>query len=141
MLSALTKKYKRVKVQILKDFPRFKLAKGEIAQVKPTVMINYLHRGNGAKYIMDDTKDINIELYEEFKKRRQMLKDEQLKLEQEEREQMEHQRKETEEAKLRIQAEKDKRKKDIHNAKEQIKKWNKKITVEDVKIPGLKLDE
>ncbi|AET37850.1 mitochondrial 54S ribosomal protein bL9m MRPL50 Ecym_2097 [Eremothecium cymbalariae DBVPG len=59
--SALTKRNNRVKVQLLKDFPRFQLYKGEVANVKPSLMRNFLHNNNGARYILKDD-DINQEL-------------------------------------------------------------------------------
>jgi len=63
--SALTKRTKKVRVQVLRDFPRFQLYKGQVTQVKPSLMRNYLHNFNGAKYIMEDT-DINTILFERY---------------------------------------------------------------------------
>ncbi|GME75610.1 unnamed protein product [[Candida] boidinii] len=48
--SAQSKK-KRITVQLLKDFPEFGV-KGQIVQVKPSIMMNKLHRNNGACYIL-----------------------------------------------------------------------------------------
>lgn len=64
-LSALTKRTKKVKVQLLRDFPRFQLYKGQVAQVKPSLMRNYLHNFNGAKYILQDA-DVNTQLFEQY---------------------------------------------------------------------------
>lgn len=64
--SALSKRTKRVKVQLLRDFPRFNLYKGQVTQVKPSLMMNYLYPFNGAKYIMkpDDVQSGLIKQYE-----------------------------------------------------------------------------
>ncbi|CAI4050659.1 hypothetical protein N7582_004987 [Saccharomyces uvarum] len=62
LLSALTKRTHRVKVQVLRDFPRFQLFKGQVTKVKPSLMRNYLHNFNGAKYIIDEERDVNMEL-------------------------------------------------------------------------------
>nr|5MRC_G Chain G, bL9m [Saccharomyces cerevisiae]5MRE_G Chain G, bL9m [Saccharomyces cerevisiae]5MRF_G Chain G, bL9m [Saccharomyces cerevisiae] len=64
--SALTKRTHRVKVQVLKDFPRFQLYKGQVANVKPSLMRNYLHNFNGAKYILSEEHDINTELLKQY---------------------------------------------------------------------------
>lgn len=143
LFSALTKKNKRVKVQILKDFPRFNLMQGEVAQVKPTVMINYLHRGDGARYIMDEARDVDVGLYEQFKVRRQQVKDEALKLEQERKLQREQQRmREEQEAKLQLKkVELGEQQVVLQRKRRKDTKWNKDITVEDIKIPGLTLNE
>ncbi|AMD21467.1 HER188Cp [Eremothecium sinecaudum] len=68
LCSALSKRTKRVKVQILRDFPRLRLFKGEVKDVKPSLMINYLHYENGARYIHKDS-DIDNELLAESSKR------------------------------------------------------------------------
>ncbi|CUS23356.1 LAQU0S09e02916g1_1 [Lachancea quebecensis] len=52
--SALSKRTNKVKVQLLKDFPQFQLYKGQVAQVSPSLMRNYLHLSNGARYILGD---------------------------------------------------------------------------------------
>ncbi|KAH3903578.1 related to 54S ribosomal protein L50, mitochondrial [Saccharomycodes ludwigii] len=54
-LSALTKRNNRVKVQLLKDFPEFQLYKGQVANVKASLMNNFLHYNNGAKFILKDS--------------------------------------------------------------------------------------
>ncbi|CAR27876.1 hypothetical protein ZYGR_0N03630 [Zygosaccharomyces rouxii] len=72
-LSALSKRTKRVKVQILKDFPQFLLYRGEVAQVKPSLMRNYLHNYNGARYILQDN-DIDLELMKSFEQRQEELR-------------------------------------------------------------------
>ncbi|SCU78045.1 LANO_0A01926g1_1 [Lachancea nothofagi CBS 11611] len=53
--SALSKRTNKVKVQLLKDFPQFQLYKGQVASVSPSLMRNYLHWGNGARYIKEET--------------------------------------------------------------------------------------
>lgn len=72
-LSTLSKRTKRVKVQILKDFPQFLLYKGEVAQVKPSLMRNYLHNYNNARYILKDT-DIDLNLLKSFEQRQEELR-------------------------------------------------------------------
>lgn len=72
-LSALSKRTKRVKVQILKDFPQFLLHRGEVAQVKPSLMRNYLHSHNNARYILQDS-DIDLNLLRSFEQRQETLK-------------------------------------------------------------------
>lgn len=67
LYSALSKRTHRVKVQLLKDFPKFQLYKGEVALVKPSLMRNFLHNGNGARYILQDS-DVNKELLNLTKK-------------------------------------------------------------------------
>ncbi|CAR21290.1 mitochondrial 54S ribosomal protein bL9m MRPL50 [Lachancea thermotolerans CBS 6340] len=52
--SALSKRSKKVKVQLLKDFPQFQLYKGQVTQVSPSLMRNYLHLSNGARYILHE---------------------------------------------------------------------------------------
>ncbi|KAG7810976.1 hypothetical protein KL921_002604 [Ogataea angusta] len=53
--SAISKR-KRIPVQLLKDFPTIGV-KGQIVQVKPSVMINRLHPKNGAVYMhLPDSK-------------------------------------------------------------------------------------
>ncbi|CCE63013.1 hypothetical protein TPHA_0D03800 [Tetrapisispora phaffii CBS 4417] len=61
MLSALSKRTNKVTVQVLKDFPDFQLFRGQVAEVKPSLMRNYLHYNNGARYILKDT-DIDSQL-------------------------------------------------------------------------------
>lgn len=74
-LSALTKRTHRVKVQVLKDFPRFQLYKGQVANVKPSLMRNYLHNFNGAKYILSEEHDINTELLKQYQTREAKLEE------------------------------------------------------------------
>lgn len=64
--SALSKRTKRVQVQLLRDFPRFNLFKGQVTHVKPSLMMNYLYPFNGAKYIMkpSDIRSGLLKLYE-----------------------------------------------------------------------------
>ncbi|SCW00339.1 LAFE_0C02014g1_1 [Lachancea fermentati] len=59
--SALSKRTNKVKVQILKDFPQFQLYKGQVTRVSPSLMRNYLHIGNGARYILSES-DVDEEL-------------------------------------------------------------------------------
>lgn len=63
-MSALSKRTKKVKIQVLKDFPMFNLVKGEVTQVKPSFMRNYLHNFNGARYVMNEG-DIDQSLLQE----------------------------------------------------------------------------
>lgn len=63
--SALTKRTNKVKVQILKDFPKFQFYTGEVVDVKPSLMINYLHNNNGARYILNQ-KDLDQELLQKY---------------------------------------------------------------------------
>ena len=72
-LSALSKRTKRVQVQLLKDFPRFHLYKGEVARVKPSLMVNYLHYGNGARYILSEDQ-VDQGLLEYSKKQAELRK-------------------------------------------------------------------
>ncbi|CCF58675.1 hypothetical protein KAFR_0F00780 [Kazachstania africana CBS 2517] len=65
-LSATSKRIKRVKVQLLKDFPQFQLSKGQVTDVKPSLMRNYLHNFNGARYILKDT-DVDTVLLKSYK--------------------------------------------------------------------------
>ncbi|CCD27352.1 mitochondrial 54S ribosomal protein bL9m MRPL50 NDAI_0K01610 [Naumovozyma dairenensis CBS 421] len=68
-LSSFSKRTKRVQVQLLKDFPMFHLFKGQVTKVKPSFMRNFLHHGNGAKYILDDKKDIDPLLLASYQER------------------------------------------------------------------------
>lgn len=124
--SALTKRTKRVKIQVLRDFPQFNLFKGEVTQVKPSMMRNYLHDFNGAKYILQDS-DINTLLFENFTKEEQIREKEILANQQAVAAaaasvtKMDTQTK----PKLSKEAEKQEKKKDV--------------TIKDVYIPGLNL--
>ena len=71
-LSALSKRTKRVKVQILKDFPTLQYLRGQVVEVKPSLMRNYLHNYNGAKYILKDA-DIDTVLLSEYTARKEQL--------------------------------------------------------------------
>lgn len=71
--SALSKRTKRVQVQLLRDFPRFNLLKGQVAHVKPSLMTNYLYPFNGAKYIMKPS-DIRPGLLKQYEVRKSELK-------------------------------------------------------------------
>ena len=72
-LSALSKRTKRVKVQLLRDFPRLSLFKGQVTQVKQSLMMNYLYPFNGAKYIMK-SEDIRPGLLKQYEIRQVELK-------------------------------------------------------------------
>ncbi|KAH3668865.1 hypothetical protein OGAPHI_002620 [Ogataea philodendri] len=55
--TAITKR-QRISVQLLKDFPEYGV-RGQIVQVKPSVMINKLHPRNGAVYMnLPDSKPV-----------------------------------------------------------------------------------
>ncbi|CAI4747521.1 CDG_1a_G0047140.mRNA.1.CDS.1 [Saccharomyces cerevisiae] len=129
-LSALTKRTHRVKVQVLKDFPRFQLYKGQVANVKPSLMRNYLHNFNGAKYILSEEHDINTELLKRYQTREAKLE--------EDRQQL-SKRHETE-----VQKNMELRKESVFGHKKEEKPKEEKkglldsgITIEEVKIPGL----
>lgn len=126
--SALTKRTKRVKVQILRDFPQFNLFKGQVTQVKPSMMRNYLHDFNGAKYILQDS-DINTFLFENFTKEEQIREKEQLANQQA--------MAATAAAVATAKAETLKKPKLSKEVEKQEKK--KDITIKDVYIPGLNL--
>lgn len=66
-LSALSKRTNRVKVQILKDLEAFNLRRGQVLDVKPAMMRNYLHNNNGAKYILAES-DVNKVLLHQYEK-------------------------------------------------------------------------
>lgn len=73
-LSALSKRTKRVKVQLLKDFPMFNLYKGQVTNVKPSFMRNYLHNFNGARYVMAES-DVDLELLSRSQARETSIKE------------------------------------------------------------------
>lgn len=52
----------------------FNLVKGEVTQVKPSFMRNYLHNFNGARYIMQDS-DINQLLLQKSLAKEVLLKE------------------------------------------------------------------
>ncbi|AGO10051.1 AaceriAAR061Wp [[Ashbya] aceris (nom. inval.)] len=70
--SAFSKRNNKVRVQILQNFERFQLYRGEVVNVSPSLMRNYLHRNNGARYILWD-KDIDQALAQEAAATRQKL--------------------------------------------------------------------
>lgn len=57
-------------MQLLKDFPAFQLWRGQVAHVKPSLMRNYLHAKNGARYIVDDM-DIDHPLMRAYESRQE----------------------------------------------------------------------
>ena len=57
----------------MKDFPRFHLYKGEVARVKPSLMVNYLHYGNGARYVLSEDQ-VDQGLLEYSKKQAELRK-------------------------------------------------------------------
>ncbi|CAI4731310.1 BDC_1c_G0047160.mRNA.1.CDS.1 [Saccharomyces cerevisiae] len=129
-LSALTKRTHRVKVQVLKDFPRFQLYKGQVANVKPSLMRNYLHNFNGAKYILSEEHDINTELFKQYQTLEAKLEEDHQQL---------SKRHETE-----VQKNMELRKESVFGHKKEEKPKEEKkglldsgITIEEVKIPGL----
>lgn len=129
-LSALTKRTHRVKVQVLKDFPRFQLYKGQVANVKPSLMRNYLHNFNGAKYILSEEHDINTELLKQYQTLEAKLEEDHQQL---------SKRHETE-----VQKNMELRKESVFGHKKEEKPKEEKkgllasgITIEEVKIPGL----
>ncbi|AJT02897.1 Mrpl50p [Saccharomyces cerevisiae YJM244] len=129
-LSALTKRTHRVKVQVLKDFPRFQLYKGQVANVKPSLMRNYLHNFNGAKYILSEEHDINTELLKQYQTFEAKLEEDHQQL---------SKRHETE-----VQKNMELRKESVFGHKKEEKPKEEKkglldsgITIEEVKIPGL----
>lgn len=124
-LSALSKRTKRVKVQLLKDFPIFQLYKGEVTQVKPSFMRNYLHNYNGARYIMQEA-DIDVALLQGFQERQEELKTV---------------KKESKAVKHQVDnaPPSEKQPKPVILEKKPKGILEKEITVKDVKIPGLDL--
>lgn len=48
----------------------FNLYKGQVTKVKPSFMRNYLHNNNGAKYILDETSDVDPILLKQFQERK-----------------------------------------------------------------------
>ncbi|CCH61937.1 hypothetical protein TBLA_0F04040 [Henningerozyma blattae CBS 6284] len=122
--SVLSKRTKRVTVQLLRDFPNFQFYEGQVIKVKPSVMINYLHRGNGARYILKDS-DIDTSLLkysQDQENLRQLAK--QKSIEQEQRSIMMQQQDEL---------------KKVQMAKEKSKILTRRIGLKDVSIPGLNI--
>ncbi|AAS50426.1 AAR061Wp [Eremothecium gossypii ATCC 10895] len=70
--SAYSKRNNKVRVQILQNFERFQLYRGEVVNVSPSLMRNYLHRNNGARYILWE-KDIDQGLVQEAAATRQRM--------------------------------------------------------------------
>ncbi|CDO93127.1 unnamed protein product [Kluyveromyces dobzhanskii CBS 2104] len=120
-LSALTKRTKRVQVQLLKDFPKFQFHAGEVVNVKPSLMRNFLHNYNGARYILKDS-DIDQLLLASAKKSRTVAAA----------------AKRTEpKVKASVKkVSKEAEKKEVELPKSAL---NTEITIETVKIPGLDL--
>ncbi|KAL3241063.1 mitochondrial 54S ribosomal protein bL9m MRPL50 [Nakaseomyces bracarensis] len=129
LYSALSKRTKRVQVQILKDFPRFHLYKGEVAKVKPSLMLNYLHYGNGARYILEESQ-VDQALLEYSKQQAEIRK---AALAQEKKLQAEQAMVIEEET---FELQKDIPKEDIEQKKGFL---DSEITIKDVNIPGLRL--
>lgn len=129
-LSVLSKRTKRVNVQLMRDFPAFQLFKGQVTKVKPSLMTNYLHRWNGARYILKET-DIDQELLQfsetqrtnriqekKLEQERELLAIKNMKLEQEEKTKMKQQH--------------------MKEVKKEIERvLNTNVSLKDVKIPGL----
>ncbi|EJS41902.1 mrpl50p [Saccharomyces arboricola H-6] len=129
-LSALTKRTHRVKVQVLRDFPRFQLLKGQVTKVKPSLMRNYLHNFNGAKYIINEEHDVNVELLKLYQAR-------ELKLEEDRQLHSKHQEMETQ---RRNESQKQSvfgQKKEKSSKEDKNGLLDSGITIEEVKIPGL----
>lgn len=131
-LSALSKRTKRVRVQLLKDFPMFNLYMGQVTKVKPSFMRNYLHNFNGARYVMSES-DIDLELLSRSQARETVVKES-----------------ETNTARVeaagKVSPKKTSGNADDSTAKESEPKQEKpkgilekNITIKDVKIPGLEL--
>lgn len=126
-MSALSKRTKKVKIQVLKDFPMFNLVKGEVTQVKPSFMRNYLHNFNGARYIMQDS-DIDQLLLQKSLAKENLVKEK------------------VKSAPINTITKKDNKKEAAQSVtKPEVEKSKPKgllerdITIKDVKIPGLDL--
>lgn len=119
--SALSKRTTKVKVQLLKDFPKFQLYKGQVTLVRPSLMRNFLHLGNGARYVLQD-QDIDQILLAQSK-RRDVRKDASSKRKVE-------RVKKTKSEELPVEQKEQKEDKGV---------FSSGVTVEDVKIPGLNL--
>lgn len=119
--SALSKRTTKVKVQLLKDFPKFQLYKGQVTLVRPSLMRNFLHLGNGARYVLQD-QDIDQILLAQSK-RRDVRKDASSKRKVE-------RVKKTKSEELPVGQEEQKEDKGV---------FSSGVTVEDVNIPGLNL--
>lgn len=117
--SALSKRTKRVQIQLLKDFPRFQLHAGEVTQVKPSLMRNFLHNNNGARYILQDS-DIDQTLLAKSKISSQPVSSNIIK-------------------KREPKIQKSKKETKAEKPKESQSALNTEVTVDSVKIPGLEL--
>lgn len=122
-LSALSKRTKKVKVQLLKDFPMFQLYKGQVVQVKPSFMRNYLHNYNGARYILQDS-DIDTLLFQQSQEREVTIKKTTIN---------------TSEVREVQKAEKIEIKQTSKEEEKPKGVLEKEITIKDIKIPGLDL--
>lgn len=122
-LSALSKRTKKVKVQLLKDFPMFQLYKGQVVQVKPSFMRNYLHNFNGARYILQDS-DIDTLLFQQSQQREVTIKKTTIN---------------TSEVREVQKAEKIEIKETSKEEEKPKGVLEKEITIKDIKIPGLDL--
>ncbi|SCU92966.1 LAFA_0F13960g1_1 [Lachancea sp. 'fantastica'] len=125
--SALSKRTNKVKVQLLKDFPKFQLYKGQVASVSPSLMRNYLHSKNGARYILAD-EDIDQQLQAKAFELTALRVKEVAKKDQD---------------KMVVGEqpveEKETSQKEEIEKKKQPKLFNSGITLKDVKIPGLEI--
>ena len=120
--SALSKRTNKVKVQLLKDFPQFQLYKGQVTQVSPSLMRNYLHLSNGARYILkeqDIDENLHAQSITEAATRAKVVQ---------------------KAVKEQIQKAAEKIPQEpVAVAKETPKVFNSGVTVSDVKIPGLEI--
>ncbi|QLL31076.1 hypothetical protein HG536_0A08930 [Torulaspora globosa] len=135
-LSALSKRTRRVRVQLLKDFPMFNLYMGQVTKVKPSFMRNYLHNFNGARYVMSES-DIDLELLSRSQARDTLAK---------EKSNVETKTVDRVEASGKVSPKKTSGNADDKTTRESKQKrekpkgiLEKNITIEDVKIPGLEL--
>ncbi|KAL6942575.1 hypothetical protein ACO0QE_003756 [Hanseniaspora vineae] len=141
LLSALTKRTKKVRVQILKDFPKLEYLKGDVVEVKPSLMNNVLHGHNGAKFILQSS-DIDQALLEKATSLRR-VRQEMLEKERQAQVQLaEQQLKQQKEVKFFTEAKKDAQKdskKEDEGKKLENSAIDKNLTLKDIKIPGLDL--
>ncbi|CCK69800.1 mitochondrial 54S ribosomal protein bL9m MRPL50 KNAG_0D00480 [Huiozyma naganishii CBS 8797] len=128
-LSAVTKRTKRVSVQLLADFPRLQLYRGQVAKVRPALMINTLHRHNGARYVLSES-DVDVLLARQYRDRQTLLRARHEKAERESRDKLER-----EKVAARLQ-ESDKNKKTGSSSTGVL---DSPVTVKDIRIPGLDL--
>lgn len=141
LLSALTKRTKKVRVQILKDFPKLEYLKGDVVEVKPSLMNNVLHGHNGAKFILQ-SNDIDQALLAKATSLR-TARQEMLERERQSQVQLvEQQLKKQKEVKFFSENKKDEQnesKKDDENKKLENSAIDENLTLKDIKIPGLDL--